>query len=1550
MLTLIPFFSSSSTPKDDNDHTLVKLWQEYYNAQKADKPKDEVAALEKIKAEAKAQHLSWDYYDACEKFVHSRVSSNWKLRDSLQAARTKEIEEYGDPVAIYYMRRGGEEQELHKYIKENEGKLRKGNSPEFYKNDWRIQNYKFGTPLLDYLKYDYDYCIWSSFYEDEIQKNCTTYPLKAFYDYQKASNKNGEERTQALKNYVSTYNGKAAGLMAEEELLQEEFEELSFEEKGTSAQYEALRDKAKDLLKRRDAFKGDEAKIAKCCTNSEGLLAMLESKEIGSKVEDGILILDLQNIDRVNVKILKNDKSVYEKTLENPKKSYYAKDELRHTLPVLDDAEYVIKCSSGKVENECSYNKFTISAVTRWNEEGLGVWAVDYLSGEPLKTVDLEVVKDGDVVKSHKGLKINGFTKVPDELSSYFTSSRRAYGLRVRADGSARASKLLWPGKYNSPNLSDDAERLHCMLITDRSAFNPDETVHFKAILYKGQHSYKACGSGISVKAILRNAKNEVIDEQTLSTNESGSIAGDFILRRGERNGNYRIIIQKDGKSIATKGVRVDDFVLPTFDLVFDKKETMYYPISSFNIEGTVKAYSGHSLNGADISYTLEHNGEEARSGKITPDSKGRFSINVPVENKEEKGYRSDYYHITIKVTDVTGETMEFQNGYSIYEKTESKPKTEYYFEEIKGDDLALKVVAGNKETWALVELYGLGNKLIDSKLIHFNGTPATTEIRYAYKAEYPNTLSLKVIYFQDKKQYQHTLSKRREVHDWDLPLSFERFLDTTAPGADYTFTVKTGTGVEAVATVFDKSTERFSSNRWSNTRPSSYPYPSIGYTTVTGTNDGSGMFVYGRGRNRMLGGIMMSKSTSMVAMDAAAVEEAFEEEVAGEASMANEAIDFSIEEENNDEGIVIREDFATTIAWEPFLKSDDNGVISFKFTNADKLSTYYVQFFAHDKNMRNETIRREMVVTIPVKISLVEPQFLYEGDKWLVRTGLSSSLDKALAGHLNVSFLDGTDYRTAKALNTYGADVNVPAGGSDSFDLEVDAPNIDTLGIKITFKPTDGSLGSDGVFVTVPIRKPVQTLSEGHSALVLAGADKAAIERELRSLFVNVPADSASKREISILDMIKEAIPEEVEPRCENAIELSKALYAQHLCIQLGQTASLNRDKTIKTLLACRNEDGGFAWFKGMPSSPIVTAIVLQRLRGLGIIDEASAVKYIDKQYFNRDENRWWYCGLSMNQYLYTRSLFPEVKFSEKTDSDFRKAARNYLVPKKERGLNGQIFAKARRLQTLKNLAELDGGTDLAHKMGIKIGATRKINKSIDADVASLVQYAEKHKSGGCYYPNAVMPWRGLLEGELYAHTMLCNLMEEEGHSDIANGIRLWIMVQKETQHWENDPAYIEAIGCVLDGPDEVLQTEVMALTATYSKPFSEIKATGNGMSIKASVPDGTQLKVGDRVKLTFNISNDENRSFVKLTIPFNAGLTPVNQMSGYRWGYYRNVKAGSIEQWHEVYPEHTTTVTEEFYVTRAGEFQCPAATIECLYAPHYSANTDGPALQKYE
>jgi hypothetical protein len=268
-------------------------------------------------------------------------------------------------------------------------------------------------------------------------------------------------------------------------------------------------------------------------------------------------------------------------------------------------------------------------------------------------------------------------------------------------------------------------------------------------------------------------------------------------------------------------------------------------------------------------------------------------------------------------------------------------------------------------------------------------------------------------------------------------------------------------------------------------------------------------------------------------------------------------------------------------------------------------------------------------------------------------------------------------------------------------------------------------------------------------------------------------------------------------------------------------------------------------------------------------------------------------------------------------------------------------------------------------------------------------------HRDGGKYYPNAVMPWRGLLESEAYAHSLLCDLLsglsrvvsvpasQKLQAAGVADGIRLWLMLQKETQHWDTDPAFVDAIHSVLTGPEDVLETRVVALKKTFEKPFADIVAAGNGFTVSRrflrakaveekynnrteeqnrevlewqEIVPGDPVQAGDKIAAEYRIWNAENRSFVRLSAPREASLRPVNQLSGhYGWGIrplridgwwtfqpqgYRDVKTDHTDYYFDTYPEENTTVREEFFVTQSGVFTAPVVSIESLYAPHYRAN----------
>ena len=931
------------------------------------------------------------------------------------------------------------------------------------------------------------------------------------------------------------------------------------------------------------------------------------------------------------------------------------------------------------------------------------------------------------------------------------------------------------------------------------------------------------------------------------------------------------------------------------------------------------------------------------------------------------------------------------------------------------GEEIKVQFGAGEGPVWAVVELFGDKRQLLEHKIVYLDGkvgeTGSVTFLTYNYKEDYPDAVRLMVRYFRDGTCSSFDKEFKRERSTLELPLEFSTFTDKALPGKEYSLTLKSAPGVEAVAAVFDKSSESISPNEWPTVRLSEFGAEMVYVTSSLGGVRGQvlydEMLIGYAPRQAKARGLGRNNASERVELMADSADGGYVESSAAPVLMMSKAE--LAEEEVTSQEVAVRSDFSSSLAFEPFLRSGADGRMFMKFRTSGKLSTFIVQVWAHTKEMRNACVRREVVVTVPVKVALVEPKYLYKDDKYVLRATVSNSSDKSVAGVAALQTYSSKDYEGSRPFASRTRGVTVPAGGSVAVEFEVDPKEHDELGLKVVFADNAKTF-SDGVFVSLPVREARQTLTEAHSAVLTAGADRDALVRRLESEFTGTTSKGAEVKEVDIRRMVLDALPSKVEPAGKDVLSLTEALYVRKVAASLGAKVKveMSDEALVERIKACLNAGGGFGWFEGFRSSPIVTAVVLERfakMRDAGLdyggIESDSSVKWLDSNQFLHDgvSPRW--CGrLSMEEYTYVRSMYSSVPFdvsaqtrNEKSDysrnfKDFRKEVKDYLVPsaKDGRGLNGQILAKARRIKTLANLVGNDGGLALASSWGVRFSAASRMNQSIAADVQSLLEYAVPHVSGGWYYPNAVMPFRGLLASEAYAHSMLCDLLSSEyvGSAEvtsstedvtarqIADGIRLWLMLQKETQKWDVDPAFVDAVNSVLSGSADILATKVVSLTKTYTVPFSRIVAAGNGFSIerhfykkvdggngkdgRLEIFPGMKLKVGDRITAEYRIWSQENRSFIRLTAPREAAFRPVDQLSGaYGWRLnplsvagawsitpqgYRDVKSDRTEYWFDVYPEEKTTVAEDFYITQEGTFSAPVVTIESLYAPHYRAN----------
>ena len=1703
--------TSRSTP-DSQGHVLTSLWKEADAFRKADMPQKQLAVLERIRDEAAAKRLHKDFYDAATEAFGVAVFRNWKDSERLEKDLERRIDEYDEPI-VTFIHRSGEGYPADSILA-SESRLRTGRNIAFY-TGFSLPDGAMEDVVISLVKDDFEYCLWKVCSENEafdpegkafraLRTLCSgRYPLEEYLDYRKSLYRipYGKSMEECLR-FAGEHKGQAVRLLALGEYVTCLKDSLDRAD-AASPGYEDLLSLCREYEEERKTYRsGTDRLIATQVKTFENMIGTLKAKDLAVEFERDTVRILARNLRSVTLTLKTDERkpvSLFRTTVSASGDKLYAPDTIEVVLPGIDDGDYLVELRSGNVKRESRYFRRSLSIASRKDAEMRNlIYIADSQTGEPLAKADLECFRSGELRSTAKDFALDGFTPLPDSFrdSSGGPAANSVVASFRGPDGFLRKSPELWLtyGEFASSGTGETSAE--CSIFTDKAAYKPGETLRFKAVLYQARtDGSSVVGQGCPVSVSLKDAEGKEAASADLVTNEYGSVAGDFLLPAGRRNGRYRLEVSftapgDSRPTMRSRTVIVDEFVLPDYVISFEPSDSLFLSGDTVAVRGSVVSFTGHKVAAASATYEVWEYSRTILSGTLALGDDGSFEIRFP--SASEGSGRP--YSVTVRVADATGETIEnsrsvFVQG-TLYPSVEilnesgaqarvsaqdwsdvrtvsgpealvrfsitnpegkpvalpvsytlvdpegrvsasgtgktgetvtlELPSTGAYslkmdvkavgrggrtisasrqtrllrfddsastldapFEHVfslvgpcrngslrPGEDIHLKVGAGDGPVWMLVELFGDRKQLLEKRLVFLEGVSgkegSVADVMFDCRDEYPEGLFLNVFYFRKGRSFSYSKTFVREREMPALPLSFSRFVDRTLPGARYGISLSTDPDAEAVAAVFDKSSEAFGANVWNR---SFKPVREVASVSV---RSGCGFF---SGENLPLGYDSMTEDVAIVygkpsgrPLVATKSSVAMNDRVAS----APDVVDSVVEEssavfDDDASGSAtgpVRSDFSTSLAFEPFLRPDSDGNISFDFETSDRLSTFVVQVYAHDKSMRDTLVRKEFVVSLPVRLSVVQPDYLYRGDRLTLHAALNSLSGKPVDGTVTLSLFSSGDYRDSRPFRTYSKKVTVPAGAALPLSFDLKPADGDSLGILLSFAGNGAETGeafSDCVFVTVPVKEDCQVITESHSAVLLPGADRDAVLKQLRESFTGISSYGAEYSETDIRAMLLDALPAKVDPERKDVLSVTEAIYVRKVAASLGVDVSGEcADEELMNMLAsCRNADGGFGWFPGMKSSPALTAAVLERYSRLcrlglaagrseltagrseltagrseltagrsdsvpcgfdagsagsdsvsggsgltaggsdsapggfdsgsagsdsvsggsepapGGFDPAPSVRYLDNtQFLHGCAMPFWSGLLSWEQYMHVRSLYPEIGFDVSSETasgmmavkenlkEFKTFASRYLTPSARdgRGLQGLILQKARRIATLLNLASSRDGKALASAWGITFGTGAKLRKSLEADVLSLVEYAVSHPSGGWYYPDAVMPQRGLLENELYAHTILCDIFDDEyvrkvtpsaglptpsaglptpsaglpTPSALADGIRLWIMLQKETQDWDTDPAFVDAVGVVLRGGDSVLGTRVVSLTKTYRSEISGIKAAGNGFSIE--------------------------------------------------------------------------------------------------------------------
>ena len=810
-------------------------------------------------------------------------------------------------------------------------------------------------------------------------------------------------------------------------------------------------------------------------------------------------------------------------------------------------------------------------------------------------------------------------------------------------------------------------------------------------------------------------------------------------------------------------------------------------------------------------------------------------------------------------------------------------------------------------------------------------------KFKLPYKPEYRSAVKLSVFGFRKGEVIDRTFSFTRpgDVH---LDVAVETFRDKTTPGSEEVMTVRAPAGSELAVSIYDITTDRYRPNSFafrplqefvSNSRPS-IENTLRSYHSIRSMN----YMMKSGAAGAMVEETMMLDKASMSRAEAESMED-------------DSAALYNAEEKETPE-FEGRTHFSELIAFYPQIEADPSGVTQIRYKAGDLLSTFRVLILAHDKQLFTGEASAEFVVQKELMVMPSVPLFVTEGDRLVLKSKLVNLSSRELKGTAYVELLD----ENGKKLRLKGLDPQkraLLAGAQDEVAWTVEVPGgTKKLTARIWFATPTSSDGEQHEIEVVPA---TITLTEAASFILGGKHDHKYYEKQLRKQF-GAADPIIEYAEYSTLDAVKESLPKAEAPASNNAIAWINQLYINQMRNFVLQDDSADyqafRSQAFSKLKTFQRSDGGIQWFQGMDSNTLLTLYLLEKLgqlRTLGALvpDDGEmnvirkALRYIDQRIDLQDSYKEFY-PFSLVREFAVRSLWFDVPMSEGA-----KAVYGKFINGTEEGW--QMISILEKSQLI-NMMLRAAATPYADK---------RFDKRIKLLRESLKDYAVENPTVGCYFPNAVMPFRGLMNSEIYAHAQLIETFSGLGEKKMVDGIAQWLLLQKHNQAWENTVATTDAVHALVASKAKDLR--LGAVYYTYTTKLDKVKASANEIRIdrvfiRASdgsvLEDGAPLRVGEEIIARYQIHNTENRSFVQMRAMRPACFYPRDERSYFTWwGFYREVKPSGTNYYWELLPEENTTVEERFYVQQEGSFNSGLVEIECLYAREYRGHTDAVILK---
>jgi len=583
---------------------------------------------------------------------------------------------------------------------------------------------------------------------------------------------------------------------------------------------------------------------------------------------------------------------------------------------------------------------------------------------------------------------------------------------------------------------------------------------------------------------------------------------------------------------------------------------------------------------------------------------------------------------------------------------------------------------------------------------------------------------------------------------------------------------------------------------------------------------------------------------------------------------------------------IPVRKNLKETAFFYPDLRTDEDGNVKLRFTTPERLSEWKFMVFAHTIDLKTGYLKRTVRTTKDLMVVPNAPRFLRAGDELVLSTKVINLSGGTLTGSAKLMFFDAITMQpldSSFALSIVAKKFHIEQGESTNVSWQFKVPELQqTVAYRVVAAAGNFTDGEESV---LPILSNKQLVTETVSLYAKEGQkkrftlsnlanshnpDHVRLTLEIASspiwyaiqalpylhessyqsseqLFAKLYSSLVSKHLVDVSPKIKTIFDDwnkknKLQSKIETNEEL-KALLAEETpwvreaedeetrMKRLALLFDLNNFRqqygsTLQKLKGTQLHSGAFPWFEGGNASQNITTHIIAGFGHLKALtgDKLDSTDAGYKQIINKAIS---YLDKNARDYLKIQAAKQRIPTY---NSLYYLYARSYFL--KEYPLDDTIvsaifqqFEDRKFKHTLQSRAMLA----LVYK---RFGRQEKSS----ALVKSLKDYAVQSDEMGMYWKENVSGWNWW-ETPIETQALLIEVFQEVTHDEESvEQMKVWLLKNKQTNHWASTKATTEAIYSLLLNGKDWLAAEA-GLEVKIGDNFVDLKSeTSAAGYIKAS------------------------------------------------------------------------------------------------------------------